>query len=198
MKDISVIITDVNKRMDELEKLREISVSSSRTIIRMTKKIIHSIHLNEDHLPLLKEAVAEYDKLYSLIRDEPEILFSGAVADMMTEFAEACILSSVVMKKDIPSYDSMKITPQSWVLGIADCLGELRRVLLNHLINNDIIKAKDVFNDMEIICDSVLSFDVPDAILPVRRKQDIARSVMERTRTDIANALLMSRNVKNV
>jgi translin len=65
--------------------------------------------------------------------------------------------------------------------------------MLAHLMSDDIEKAKRVFDRMEIVCDSVLSFDVPEAILPIRRKQDVARSVMERTRTDITNAVLMDK-----
>jgi translin len=145
----------------------------------------------------LNDAVSAFNELYATIRDEPEVLFSGPVADAMMELAEACILSSIVLGKEIPSYSSLNITPQAWVLGLADCLGEMRRILLDRLMNNKMNDAKDMFSKMEVVCDSVLSFDVPDAILPVRRKQDVARSVMERTRTDITNALLMnSANLK--
>ena len=192
MKDISGIIASVNERMDALENLRERSVAVSRSVIRMTKKAIHAIHTDNDHKEPLNDAVSQFNALYVSVCNEPEILFSGPVSDAMAELSEACILSSVVLGKDVPSYTSLNVTPQSWTMGLADCLGELRRILLTRLTEGRIDDAKDVFKDMEIICDSVLSFDVPDAILPIRRKQDVARSVMERTRTDITNALLMS------
>ena len=195
MKNIPDIVASVNERMDTLETLRERSVAVSRSVIRMTKRVIHAIHVGDAHGDILNCAVSEYDVLYDSIRGEPEILFSGPVGDAMTELAEACILSSIVLGKDVPSYTSLNITPQSWAMGLADCLGELRRILLAHLMRNGITEAKEVFDKIEVICDSVLSFDVPDAILPIRRKQDIARSVMERTRTDITNASLMN-NIK--
>jgi translin len=195
MKEIPGIVASVNERMDELEALRERSIAASRSIIRMTKRAIHAIHSGEDHLKILNEAVSEFDRLFVTMGNEPEVLLSGPVSDAMMELAEACILSAIVLEKEIPSYSSLNITPQAWVLGLADSLGELRRILLDRLMNNRTDDAKDVFDKMEIVCDAVLSFDVPDAILPVRRKQDVARSVMERTRTDITNALLMN-NVK--
>jgi len=195
MKDLDNIIISVNERMDHLETIRERSISLSRAVIRMTKRAIHAIHSREEHGEILNDAVSEYNKLYTMIENEPEILFSGPVADAMMELSEACILSSVVSEREMPSYSSLGITPQAWVLGLADCLGELRRIMLDHLMNGDIGTAKDVFGKMDVICEAVMSFDVPDAILPVRRKQDIARSIMERTRTDITNALLMN-NVK--
>jgi len=192
MRNLPEIVASVNERMDHLETMRERSIASSRSVIRNTKRAIHDMHMRNDHTEHLKIAASEFNDLYRCIKDEPEILFSGSVSDAMMELSEACILSSIVLGKDLPSYPSLNVTPQAWVLGLADSLGELRRILLNDLMNGRIDDAKKVFGQMEGICDHVMSFDVPDAILPVRRKQDIARSVMERTRTDITNALLMN------
>jgi len=192
MKNLAEITASVNERMDILEAMRERSIASSRSVIRKTKRAIHDMHLRNDHGDSLNDAVNEFNDLYECIKNEPEILFSGPVGDAMMELAEACILSAIISGKDIPSYPSLNITPQAWVLGLADSLGELRRMLLDDLMNGRIDDAKKVFRQMDEVCDSVLGFDVPDAILPVRRKQDIARSVMERTRTDITNASLIS------
>ncbi|MCL2143199.1 MAG: RNA-binding protein [Methanomassiliicoccaceae archaeon] len=192
MKELSGIVASVNERMDSLEKLRERSIASSRSIIRLTKRTMHAIHSHEEHDIFLNKAISEFEELRSFV-NEPEIMLSGPVNDAMAELAEACILSSVVLEKEIPSYSSLNVTPQAWVLGLADCLGEMRRILLDRLINNDIESAKEMFIHMDAVCEAVMSFDVPDAILPVRRKQDVARSIMERTRTDITNAVLMNK-----
>ncbi|MDR0790987.1 MAG: RNA-binding protein [Methanomassiliicoccaceae archaeon] len=192
MREIPGIVASVSERMDHLETIRERSIAASRSIIRMTKKAIHAIHSHDDHTGILNDAVSGFGLLYEMIKNEPEVLLSGPVADAMMELAEACILSSIVLGEDVPSCSSLNVTPQAWALGLADCLGELRRILLDHLMNERMREAREVFDKMEIVCDAVLSLDVPDAILPIRRKQDVARSVMERTRTDITNALLMS------
>ena len=190
--DLDDIVASVNERMEILEKERERSISASRSIIRMTKRAIHAIHEQKEHERFLGDAVSEFDSLYGSICNEPEILFSGPVSDAMMELSEACILSSIVLKKDIPSYSSLNVTPQSWILGLADCLGEMRRLLLTGLMNGRTEEAKIMFGMMDVICEAVMSFDVPDAILPLRRKQDVARSLMERTRADITNAVLLN------
>jgi translin len=38
-----------------------------------------------------------------------------------------------------------------------------------------------------------MRFDYPDALIPIRRKQDVARSLVEKTRGDIAGAVNASR-----
>lgn len=63
-------------------------------------------------------------------------------------------------------------------------------------MSGDIERAINVYRMMEEVTDGLLMFDVPDAVAPMRRKQDIARGVMERTRSDIAIAVVMSEKRK--
>jgi translin len=39
----------------------------------------------------------------------------------------------------------------------------------------------------------IMRFDYPDALIPIRRKQDVARSLVEKTRGDIAVAVNAAR-----
>jgi translin len=69
----------------------------------------------------------------------------------------------------------------------------MRRALLDMLMEGDTERAGALFSEMEEICGEIMLFDVPDAILPIRRKQDVARGLKETTRTDLANAVVMAR-----
>jgi translin len=197
MKDISVTVASVNRRMDTLEAMRERSIAASRSVIRLTKRAIHAVHAHEEFENIIERAVSEFGTLHTAIGNEADIITSGPVCDAMMELSEACILSAIVTKADIPSFGAIGVTPQAWALGLADCLGEMRRIVLDRLMDGNMDEAKEMFADMDIVYEAVMSFDVPDAILPIRRKQDVARSVMERTRTDIANALLTYGRSKN-
>ncbi|MFA6803326.1 MAG: RNA-binding protein [Candidatus Methanomethylophilaceae archaeon] len=191
MKGLSETVSYVNERMEELETKRELAVASSRMIIRKTKRVIHSIHMNEDHVDALMELGRNMEKLNSDLRNDPEIFYSGVVEDARMEYAEASLLSAVVLEKAIPSFDTLRITPQSWIMGLADCIGEMRRMVLSRLMTDDLEGAMYMFSEMEDASNELLMFDVPDAILPLRRKQDIVRGIMERTRADVTNAILM-------
>ncbi len=138
------------------------------------------------------ELKASVREMISKLKDEPSVLYSAVVEDAMMEYSEALILSAIVRKKDIPSFESLKITPQAWMLGLADVIGELRRIILTNLMKGDMTKASYYFDIMEEIGNEVMSFDVPDAIVPIRRKQDIARGILEKTRSDMTNATIMS------
>lgn len=193
MKGLSRSLVSAAERFATMEEHREMAIRSSREITRSSKKIIHSIHEGEpdtkemDHITeLVRNLVLEID-------EEPSLLYTGPASDALAEYAEAMILNEVLEKCSVPSYKDLGIDERSWSLGLADIVGELRRVVLKDLMNGDVKKAVDVYELMEDVTDGILMFDVPDAIVPMRRKQDIARSVMERTRSDIATAVVMSK-----
>ena len=193
MKELDAIIATANDRMTELESKRELAISMSRSIIRKTKNMIHAIHTDGEFMTLQGEIKEDMKSLVSKLKSDPRILNSQVVEDCMMEFSEAMILSSIVRKKDTPTFDTLKVSPQSWTLGLCDVIGELRRLVLTCLMKNDLKKAQYYFDTMDQICYEIMKFDVSDAILPIRRKQDVARGVMEKTRSDMTNALMMER-----
>lgn len=175
------------------EERREGAIRSSREIIRRSKKIIHSIHEGEDHSLDDEKIKEDVSATVSNLKEEPWLLYSGPAADAMSEYAEAAILGSILKDSSVPSPIALGISDQAWALGLADVVGELRRVVLKRLMAGDSEGAVSVYRMMEEVTDGILMFDVPDAVVPMRRKQDIARGIMERTRSDIAIAVVMSK-----
>lgn len=183
-------------RLAVLEKKRSLAIDGSRVITRKTKNMIHAIHVGDDHAAIAKELVREKDALFKEIESEPSVLYSAVVQDALGEYAEAFIFAAVVSDEEIPSFDSLGISPQSWVMGLADSIGEVRRMILTYLIDGNVDDARKLFDRMEKVGDDVLGFDVPDAIAPIRRKQDVARSIIEKTRSDITNAVMLAQYKK--
>ena len=183
-------------RLAVLERKRSSAIDGSRIITRKTKNMIHAIHVGEDHKAIAKELIREKDSLFREIENEPSVLYSAVVQDALGEYAEAFIFAAIVSGEEIPSFDSLGISPQSWVMGLADSIGEVRRMILAYLIDGRIDDARGLFDSMEKVGDDVLGFDVPDAIAPIRRKQDVARSIIEKTRSDITNAVMLAQYKK--
>ena len=193
MEELTEIAGEALRMLQDAESRRERAIRCSRDIIRETKKMIHSIHVSEDD-PKIKETLLKLvSELKAWIGNDPLMMSIGPADDALAEYAEAMIFDSVVTDKHVPSYGELGIDPRPWVLGLADSLGEMRRVVLTSLMYEDIGRAMSVFSKMEAIFHTIMMFDVPDPIVPIRRKQDIARGVMERTRTDVTNAVLASK-----
>lgn len=58
-------------------------------------------------------------------------------------------------------------------------------------MDGDMEGARRFFGIMEEISGEIMMLDVPDAVAPVRRKQDIVRGIMDRTRSDMTTASMM-------
>ncbi len=192
MDGLSENIASVKEYLDNSEAEREQIIAESRKIIRLSKKAIHSIHLGEDptdDLETMKKMMV------SLISSVKQCGDTGPLADAMMEYAEASLLYDVVTGNVLRSPEELAITKTSWLMGLADTIGEIRRVIVTMLMSSKIDEAMSLFTKMEAICEELLMFDVPDAVLPIRRKQDVARSLVERTRSDLMNAKIFKTTI---
>lgn len=193
MKGLRKSLDAATERFTAAETSRENVIRSSREIIRSSKRILHSIHEGgldkgevDNILELVKSLNVEIDMDAGLLR-------SGPASDALSEYAEAMILKDLLYSDSVPSFTDLGIDERSWVLGLADTVGELRRIVLKNLMDGNLEGAVLIFEVMEDITDGILMFDVPDAVVPIRRKQDIARGIIERTRSDITTAVVMSK-----
>ena len=79
----------------------------------------------------------------------------------------------------------------SYIQGIGDAIGEWRRKALEHLRNLEIAEAEKYLKIMEESIGILHELDYPDALTGgLRRYADNARSIIERTRSDITNAFI--------
>ena len=184
---------EVRSAADELGRIeadRDLALARSRKVIRLSKRVIHGIHTGsavEDDVAGLEAAMAE---LMSV--EAPEVRGSSLVQDAAMEYAEAMLLLSLVTSGRVPSHSDLGISAAAWVLGLADCVGELRRILTRDLMDGNVGSARATLEMMEGISEELMLLDVPDAVAPVRRKQDIVRGIMDRTRSDMTIASMMS------
>ena len=184
---------EVRSAADELGRIeadRDLALARSRKVIRLSKRVIHGIHTGsavEDDVAGLEAAMAE---LMSV--EAPEVRGSSLVQDAAMEYAEAMMLLSLVTSRRVPSHSDLGISAAAWVLGLADCVGELRRILTRDLMDGNVGSARATLEMMEGISGELMLLDVPDAVAPVRRKQDIVRGIMDRTRSDMTIASMMS------
>lgn len=184
---------EVRSAADELRRIeadRDLALAHSRKVIRLSKMVIHDVHTGsaaDEDVMGLEMAMAE---LMSV--EAPEVRGSSLVQDAAMEYAEAMLLLSLVTSGRAPSHSDLGISAAAWVLGLADCVGELRRILTRDLMDGRVDSARATLEMMEGISGELMLLDVPDAVAPVRRKQDIVRGIMDRTRSDMTIASMMS------
>jgi translin len=115
------------------------------------------------------------------------------------ELAEAANVLSLIENSRFTPPNEYQIPSRPYLNGLADVIGELRRASLDYLRNDDVGKAEHLLEIMEDVLEGLQSFDYPNALVPdLRRKCDVGRALVERTRGDLTRAVGQSKLVKEL
>jgi translin len=134
----------------------------------------------------LKEAKSLLEGMERHLSGWRELGGSGMVHTPYQEFAEAKILLAYIQSGQIPDSKSIEVPAIPYVLGLADFVGELRRLTLDSMRAGDFDTAERALTTMEDIYALLMTLDTAPAITPgLRHKNDSARRLIEVTRGDV-------------
>ncbi len=194
---LAKIMKQITQELDHKDAAREQIIDGSRQIIRLTRQSVALIHHNERKKArtLIQAALKELKQLSRVSEEYPELYYGGILTPAQQEIAEASILESLVNSQDFPQFEENMISPPAYLLGMADAVGELRRLCLDNLRELKLEGAKESFAKMEEIYQALLELDYPSGLTPgLRHKVDTARRLVEETRTDVTRAHLLLRS----
>lgn len=117
----------------------------------------------------------------------------GLAHDALQESAEAILLDCVVRGATFPSPRDLGLGPEEYLSGLGDLVGEMRRLTLSALSTGKLEDAEERLREMESVFRTLLRFEGPRAIISLKPKQDAARSILEKTRGDVALAQVLAR-----
>ena len=182
------VISKIEADLDEKDQVREVALKSARAIARMAGNMLRGIHRGMDGKAEMNVLRDEVMRLKSLLADHPELESAGYVESALQEYAEVGIIMSMLEVDEVPSPGDLGIGNVPYLLGLGDSIGELRRFCLDELKTGKMARANYYLERMEDIFTAIMRFDYPDAIVPLRHKQDVARSLLEKTRGEVAVA----------
>ena len=190
MNNLDTIVDKIEKHINVKDQIREHALRSSRNIIINCRKAIQLLH--QDKLSKAKTAIKhasdELVGLFDRTEEHPDIFHAGFVENAAQEVVEAVCLMHIMQGKDLPDPDELHTTYSAYLLGLCDVVGELRRSALDFILEGNASKAHEYLKLMEQIYDVIIRFDYPSALVPIRKKQDMIRGLIERTRGEIAVA----------
>ncbi len=196
MPPFNTMAENMLSSFDAKDRAREESLKLTREVIRFCSSAIRSIHRGElkEAERLMDEAGATLRKIQELLKEHQDIRYAGFVDGAEQEYAEARIVYSITTAQKIPTPEEIGVQPINYLGGLGDTTGELRRHILD-LIREGRPREGEVFLEvMEEIYHLLMLFDYPDALTHgLRRKSDLARSMLERTRGDLTNAIEMEK-----
>lgn len=186
MQKLKDLADKVEEYLDEKNEIREEALKKAREIIKMSKEAIQAIHNGKEAKEIILELKKEAKALKKLLQNHLDLYYSGFVENAFMEMCEAIILYSIVKSESLPSFEELDVRCSSYLLGMGDVIGELRRIVLNSLRKGEIEKATKYLDVMEEFYLIIMRFSYPNAIVNIKRKQDIARGLLEKTRGEVA------------
>jgi translin len=120
----------------------------------------------------------------------PDLCHAGYTQDALKELAEGYITYALVTGERVPSPKELDVEPASYLNGLAEAVGEMRRYVLDRLRRGDVATGERLLAAMDDIYSLLITVDFPDAITGgLRRNTDMVRGVLERTRGDLTTAV---------
>jgi translin len=187
MKNLDGIIEKIENHIGEKEKIREDALKTSRDIIICCRKGIQQLHRNQmdEAESYMKQASTKLAQLYDITMGHADVFHTGFVENAAQEFVEIQCLYNIMKGLDLPDPDAIQTTYSAYLLGLCDVVGELRRGALDFMLEGNTTKANEYLGYMDRIYDAIMSFDYPSALVPIKKKQDMVRSLIEKTRGEL-------------
>ncbi|MEM3444731.1 MAG: translin family protein [Thermoplasmata archaeon] len=192
-ENLHEVISQAVGELDEIEAVREIAIKNARTIIKLSRKIIHMVHLGRDVKEELKRLREEMLMVRGLCEKIDANKILPVLEEAYQEFGEVCIFLALLNGEPLPSHRELGITPGAYLLAFGDVIGELRRYCLNSLKKKEVEKGERILELMEEIYSEIEVLDYPSALVPIKHKIDLARSIIDKTRSDVTSALIARR-----
>lgn len=182
------ILGKIQKELKLKEKAKEEIYRTMRKATRLSKQSILYVHQErfKDAEKLLKEAQQLLGQLDETTKLHPDLFFTGLVDAAFQEYTEAHLLLRLIKGEKLASPADLRVPVVSYVLGLSDVIGELRREVLDALRKDKIKEAEKYLRLMDEIYSELIAMDDAYLLVPgLRRKCDTARHVIEATRGDV-------------
>ncbi len=171
---------------------RDKALSRARDLTRFAAHSIRAIHRSEADLAHqnLDDARALVEDLKRDLAEYPDLYFAGYTQDAIKEFVEATLTCALIENTPVPAPADLGVEYATYLNGMAETTGELRRRCLDILRQGYSPEAERLLTCMDEIYSVLVTMDFPDAITyNLRRHTDLVRGIVERTRADLTLAL---------
>jgi translin len=188
--------TGVRSILDARFVAREEAITESRKVIRAAANAIRALHRSEWDAAqdLIDESGSRLATINQALAENPELMSHGVVIDAAKEYAEARVTQAVFTGVDPPGFVDLGMDPVPYLHGLGEAVGEMRRRMLDLLRSEQLGEAETVLDQMDGFVDLLAEIDYPDGMTNgLRRTTDVARSLVERSRSDLTATVVQER-----
>ena len=192
MHKLENITDQIRQDFDTRTAARDKALAQARQLTRACSLAIRAVH--RDDTDEMKEQLTEAHKLARALtvdlHEHPDLFYAGYTQDALKEYTEANVTCALIQNEPLQTPDELGVVNATYLKGLAEVVGELRRRILDILRHGYSEEAERLLGFMDEIYSVLVTIDYPDAITyGLRRQTDIVRSIIEKTRGDITFSL---------
>lgn len=192
MSSLKDILGDIRQALRQKENIRENSQKDMRKATSLSKQAILMLHQKrlKEAGKLVAKAAKIIVKLNNASKEYPDVIHSGLFNAALQEYSEANILLKLVEESRFLTPKEINVPMIDYVLGLADVIGEYRRMSLDALREGNVEKSEECLRIMDEIYVELMGMDEAYMLIPgLRRKCDTARRIIEATRGDVTQEI---------
>lgn len=192
MHKLEVIADRIRQKFDIRTAMRDKALAQARQLTRACSLAIRAVHRDDKEAMAaqLTEASNLADTLRDELKDHPDLYYAGYTQDALKEFVEANVTCALIQKQPLQTPEELVVEESTYLNGLAEVVGELRRRTLDILRSGYSEEAERLLGYMDEIYSVLVTMDYPDAITNgLRRQTDLARGIIEKTRGDVTFSL---------
>lgn len=192
MATLKSVLNEIRKELTSKEKVRENALGDMRKATSLSKQSILLIHQKRlrEAKKLIEQAKTILAKLNESATKYPEIVYTNMFSSARQEYAEANIFLNSVERQVFITPEDINVPSMDYILGLADVIGEYRRLALDALREGDVKRGEECLATMDEIYVELMAMDEAYSLVGgLRRKSDVARKIIEITRGDITQEI---------
>ena len=197
LKNVKSSLPQISKELEKTNSAKEFLIKNNREVIINCSQAIIAIHKND--LSEAKSKIKKAKALLSKLKQKTSGDLGRYILTPEQELVEAISLLAIIEGKQIPSYKAMKVSGESYILGLLDCIGELKRQIIDQIRVGNSEGAEKFFDIMENLYLMLYPFATYDKIVKEsRRKLDVNRMLVEETRLVLTEEIRRQELISNI
>jgi len=192
VQQLEEIADQIREQMEQTNAARDLAYQRSRELTRVCARAIRAVHREEWNLAreLMDEARVAARAMIDGVQEFPVLYYAGYTQDALKEYAEANLTYQLVRDEPLMTPAELALEDNTWLNGLAEAATELRRRILDIIRGGHEQEVERLLDTMDEIYSVLVTFDFSDSITGgLRRRTDVLRSVLERTRGDVTTSL---------
>jgi len=162
LRRLDEFLLKIDELFEELERLtdkRELMLKATRDVLKYARDVINYSIIGklEKAKKCLNELRETKNTLMRKIEDEPRLKYSGNLRDTLKEYVEAELVFNFALQYrsekrfTLPDWKELNVSVETYILGLFDFIGELKRILMKEVKQGDIDRAWAIFEIMQAL-----------------------------------------------